>query len=155
MSDCGATTSGPGSDQSSPSGSEGATSGKGFALAFSAFCFVILSWMRKIPSPIFRPRYSTIAGCQSACDLRNSAIRLPANRYLASAVLNRFSCSSFSPCCAERYALRKISLGSSCCPTRTCVTPRKRKTLSKAVPTPCPTVASTSSRACQISPQSL
>ncbi len=126
------TTSGPGSDQSSLSGSEGATSGRGFALVLSAFCLVILSWMRKIPSLIFRPRYATIAGCQSTCDLRNSAIRLPANRYLARAVLNRFSCSSFSPCCAERYALRKISLGSSCCPTRTRVAPTKRTRASKA-----------------------
>ena len=42
-----------------------------------------------MPSLIFRPRYSTIAGCQSECDLRNSSIRLPANRYFARAVLNR------------------------------------------------------------------
>src|SRR5206468_11410483 len=129
---CEATTSGPGSDQLSVSGSDGTTSGKGLERALSAFCLVILSWIRKIPSLIFRPRYSTIAGCQSACDLRNCAIRLPANRYLARAVLNRSSCSSFSPCCAERYALRKISLGSSCCPTRTRVAPMKRTRASKA-----------------------
>src|SRR6266705_6888343 len=129
---CEATTSGPGSDQLSVSGSDGTTSGKGLERALSAFCLVILSWILKIPSLIFRPRYSTIAGCHSACDLCNSAIRLPANLYLAKAVLNRFSCSSFSPCCAERYALRKISLGSSCCPTRKCVGPRKKKRASKA-----------------------
>src|ERR1700751_5857833 len=70
-----------------------------------------------MPSLILRPRYSTIAGCQPECDLRSVSIRLPANRYFARAVLNRFSPSSFSACCADRYALRKISLGSSCCPT--------------------------------------
>src|SRR5438094_8602005 len=83
---CEATTSGPGSDQLSVSGSDGTTSGKGLERALSAFCLVILSWIRKIPSLIFRPRYSTIAGCHSAYDLRNSAIWLLAHRCFAMAV---------------------------------------------------------------------
>src|SRR2546423_1763276 len=95
--------------------------GSGGAAAFSTVgsVAVTFSWVealsctRRMLSLTLRPRYSTMAGCQSGWPLRNCSRRLPAKRYLVRAALNWFSCSSFSPCCDVMYAFRNVPLGSS------------------------------------------